>query len=775
MERAHVVSNLHIDDRYRPDTLDLSEWSHLQHLNLMADVQLKTVSVLIGENVPQAHMVLENCYGEHPHKQPYAVRTPLGWCVAGPTGQGLTDSRVSANLLVVDTQPGVTSLTSPAMQHTSVSGNQCYQTLEKSVECFWNLEKHGFHNDDKKVMSVQDRRGMDLLQQTTKLVDGRYEIGMLWKDETTVLPNNRSVAQKRLSGLARRFKRNPDFAVKYKAAIDDYITKGYARRMTNAEASRVTTKTWYLPHHGVENPHKPKVRVVFDAAAEFEGTSLNEELIHGPDLNNNLCGVLLRFRIGEVGIAADIEAMFHQFRVPKTDQDALRFLWWGDGFENPPVTFQMTQHICGAADSPCVCIYGLHQCAEDNSSDFPQSVTQTVKRNFYVDDLLKAVPSEPEAVSLAISLIDLLSRGGLRLTKFLSNSKAVLRELPPSELAPKFINLDLQQLPIERALGMMWNVQQDTFGVMAANPDRECTRRGCLSVISSLYDPFGMVSPVVLVAKRILQISCQRKLAWDDQLPDDLMAPWKEWQADVVRLNSLHIPRCLIGSEKIASIELHHFTDASEVGYGTVSYVRVVTAHGEIKCRFVMAKSRTAPFPCVSIPRLELQAAVIGSRIDRLIRREMDFEIQQVVFWTDSRIVLQYIHNETRRFQTYVANRVSEIRDSSDPGQWRHVPGKINPADSASRGQTVSQFLKNGSWFDGPQFLQQAETEWPRENIGLVSDDDPELKEERIIGVLVSTSPLDQLLKRYSTCRTLQRAFAILMKFCAYIQTKSRG
>jgi hypothetical protein len=177
------------------------------------------------------------------------------------------------------------------------------------------------------------------------------------------------------------------------------MEKGYARKMTAEEASARSNITWYLPHHPVFNPNKPrKVRVVFDAAAKFQDTSLNEHLLQGPDLTNDLVGVLIRFRQDRIAYAADIEAMFHQTRV--ISKDSLRFLWWSDSIDDPPEEYQMMVHIFGVTSSPCCASKALRQIVDDNESKFDQEVTRKLRRNFYVDDNLKSVSTIPKAIWL---------------------------------------------------------------------------------------------------------------------------------------------------------------------------------------------------------------------------------------------------------------------------------------------------------------------------------------------------------------------------------------
>ena len=187
------------------------------------------------------------------------------------------------------------------------------------------------------------------------------------------------------------------------------------------------------------------------------------------------------------------------------------------------------------------------------------------------------------------------------------------------------------------------------------------------------------------------------------------------------------IPRCYFpgGCSLNATFQLNHLSDASEVGYGTVSYLRREAVYGRVDCSFsIMAKSRTVPLQFVSMPRLELQAATIAVRIYRLILKEIDLVMSASFFWTDSKVTLQYINNETRRFKTYVSNTVAEIRDASQPCQWRHCPGSLNQADEASRGIPAQRFLTSERWFKGPAFLMKPEEDWSCFEIEVLPEDD---------------------------------------------------
>ena len=180
-------------------------------------------------------------------------------------------------------------------------------------------------------------------------------------------PNNRKMAERRLISLQRRLMKDPRLKEKYRNVIEDHLKKCYAAKVheenQKSESESTTGRIWYLSHHPVFHAQKPdKVRVVFDCAAKFEDTTLNDQLLHGPDLTNTLIGVLIRFCQEPVALTSDIEAMFHKVRVNSQDSEALRFLWWPDAdVSKPPQDYSMQVHLFGATSSPSCANFGLRE------------------------------------------------------------------------------------------------------------------------------------------------------------------------------------------------------------------------------------------------------------------------------------------------------------------------------------------------------------------------------------------------------------------------------
>ena len=212
---------------------------------------------------------------------------------------------------------------------------------------------------------------------------------------------------------------------------------------------------------------------------------------------------------------------------------------------------------------------------------------------------------------------------------------------------------------------------------------------------------------------------------WDDPVPENLASKWRKWRSSLVDLQEFEVKRCLKPPQfgTTAKVELHHFSDASEVGYGECSYVRMRNSQGDVHCSFLMGKARVTPLKQISIPRLELTAAVLSVKTGEFLKDELKYENVTQHYWVDSKVVLGYIKNEAKRFHTYVANRVQQIHDLSDPESWLYVESRHNPSDAASRGLSVKNLVQS-EWLSGPSFLWKKCEVW--NNPADIVDDEAE-------------------------------------------------
>ena len=488
LDLPHIYTQptLPVGQEHIPQQKDLKAWPNLSGIN-MPELDAG-ISLLIGNSAPKALEPWDMINSQD--NSPYAVKTALGWTVCGPRSADQDDdlgelSQISIHRIQVD--------------------NSFEDQLRTYMEYDFNEDRIF---GDERALSVQDKAFLEQVNSSTVLTDGHYCIGLPKKPSILTLQNNRCQALQRLHSLQRKFSRNEDFKGKYVSFVEDLFVKGYASEVLEENLSQTDRPTWYLPHHGVFHPRKQKIRVVFDCSARFAGASLNSHLLQGPDLTNNLVGVLLRFRQDKFAVMANLESMFHQVRVPTEDQDLLRFLWWPKGdTTTKPKEYCMHVHIFGATSSPAVCVYALNRTAQDNVEDFGKETVDTVKQSFYMDDCLKSFPTEDEACNTARELVNLCQRGGWRLTKWVSNSRKVLSTVPETELAPAVQDMDLDRdgLPRERALGIQWSPETDTLGYNTVVPEKPATKRGILSAVSSVFDPLGLVAPFILKGKFILQ------------------------------------------------------------------------------------------------------------------------------------------------------------------------------------------------------------------------------------------------------------------------------
>ncbi|XP_078381431.1 uncharacterized protein LOC144664194 [Oculina patagonica] len=360
----------------------------------------------------------------------------------------------------------------------------------------------------------------------------------------------------------------------------------------------------------------------------------------------------------------DVESMFHQVTVLPEQYDYLRFLWWPDGNLDAELEeYQMVVHLFGAVSSPSIANFALKQTASDNEEEHGTLVADTLRKNFYVDDCLRSVSSEDAAVELIEGLCQSCQKGGFHLTKLTCNHRSVLLRIPEGEWSKevKSIALDCDNLPVERALGVQWCVQSDTFGFRIIVNSKPLTRRGILSTVSSIYDPLGFVAPFTLLAKKLLQYLCRNKdLDWDDNIPEDCRSQWARWCAELPLLEQFHVDRCHKPPDfgPIVSRQLHLFSDASTMGYGCAAYLRLQENAERVHCSYLMGKARLAPIKAVTVPRLELTAATVSVRVGQMLFEELEVKPDITVYHTDSTTVLRYIGNEQKRFQVFVANRV---------------------------------------------------------------------------------------------------------------------
>jgi hypothetical protein len=305
-----------------------------------------------------------------------------------------------------------------------------------------------------------------------------------------------------------------------------------------------------------------------------------------------------------------------------------------------------------------------------------------------------------------------LAAKGIRLHKISSNALGVMKGLPRDDLSAdlKRLDFDLESLPMQRSLGLQWDLNVDCFLFSSQIQGKAVTKRGVLSTIHSVFDPIGFLAPVIINGRLILRNVVSGATGWDEPLPSHIETRWLHWLGSLTDLEDLKISRSLfdISLSSMTNLELHTFSDSSERAIAAVVYLVGCSSDGEKKASFIMGKSKVAPSKGHTIPRLELCAAVLGTELYSLVYENLDTDITASHFYTDSKVVLGYIGNQSRRFFTYVSNRVQKIMRVSTPRQWRYEATDKNPADIGTRGANPKE-LHDSIWLTGPAFLCNSE------------------------------------------------------------------
>ena len=672
------------------------QWPHLKNIEFPSSPKKPIVDMLIGLDCADLLYAIEEVRGRP--GEPIARLTPLGWtCIGNPD---------SEHQKVIHTNFAYTYFMKDQSE---------IEKINSTLKQFWEIE-NVTSPDETPMVRIEDQLAMKQVEMSLTYDNQMYRVGIPWVKNKPVLPDNYEMALSRLENTEKRLKRSPEVAQSYSQCIDQYIEKGYVKRIQENDLS---SSKWYLPHFPILRPDKDttKTRIVFDASAKYNGRSLNDIIYQGPKLQQDLFDVLLRFRRLPVAVVCDIAEMYQRIGITPEDKPFHRFLWRGTDACRQPDVFEFDRVVFGVNSSPFLAQFVFQQHAKRFMDEFPMAA-ETILKATYMDDSMDSVLDENEGVELHSQLSLLLSKAGMHARKWLSNCSKVLGEIPIQDRKAE-VDLDREYLPFAKTLGVWWFADQDVFTFKENAPgDMKYTKRNFLRKIATLFDPIGFLAPFTIRAKVLLQEMWAAGLDWDEEMDEPLAGSARDWFSELTDLTALRIPRCLlVKGKQIDTVSLYTFADASEVAYGAVVYARYCYQDGSISTNIVAAKTRVAPSKATSIPRLELMGAVTGVHLSTRIIKVLELQASQSTFWSDSLNVLWWIRGHSRDFKPFVANRVDEIQTYTSPEQWKYVPTDLNPADILSRGIKAAEQVECERWWGGPEFLHQSETAWSSRNL----------------------------------------------------------
>ncbi|XP_017796821.1 PREDICTED: uncharacterized protein LOC108578077 [Habropoda laboriosa] len=502
------------------------------------------------------------------------------------------------------------------------------------------------------------------------------------------------MAFKRFLALERQLDQNPQIKEQYSAFFKEYQQLGH---MTIVSSKSLDG--YFVPHHAVTKIESltTKIRVVIDASAKTSsGISLNDALMVGPTVQDDLFTLISRFQTHQYVLTADITKMYRQIELSSEDRNYHK-IFWREHRSQPLQTFVLNTVTYSTASAPFLATRILQQLARDEG--FNHSIAAEVLQNvFYVDDLLTGASTFKEAEFLRDEIILLTTDGGFQLRQWVSNDSRLIEPLKNTDDEHRTLNLTDKK----KTLGLFWQPQTDTIGYTVKEHDipRKLTKRNILLRIVQLFDPLGLLCPIMVRAKLVMQELWKLHLHWDESVPFDIHSTWTEFQIQIPLIERFIVPRAII-SKHAASVDVHGFSDSSERAYGSCLYLRTIDVHGNCSIRLICSKSRVAPVKTQSLPRLEFCASLLLANLCESITQAIKIKLSNITFWTDSMITLHWIRTPPHTLKQIVANRVSKIQQNSNIDQWRYVPSADNPADILSRGINPADFLKSKIWTNG--------------------------------------------------------------------------
>lgn len=371
--------------------------------------------------------------------------------------------------------------------------------------------------------------------------------------------------------------------------------------------------------------------------------------------------------------------------------------------------------------------------------------------------------------NLQSDLNKIMAEGKFVLRQWLSNKQEILENVTDEDRQDGTSLVEFIQNSV-KTLGVYWNQRDDSFEfkITPCSDKHQLTKRELLSDISRIFDPIGWLAPSTIVAKIFMQSLWNIKgLDWDNKVPEEKMVSWRTYREQLHLLEDIKIPRW-IGTEEIINIQLHAFGDASNSAYAAVVYSRVVKSDGSIIVSLISAKTKVAPIKVISTPKLELCAAVLNSRLLDKVKSSLKFENVISFLYSDNTTVLAWIKSHPNHYNTFVANRITEIQSLTNANNWSFIATDENPADCASRGVNPSELKMHNLWWSGPKWLSKSQDEWPSYQQEYVT----EVERRKLpVNSFVSIKDQDddylvQVMKKHSTLAKLLWNTARVVKFC---------
>lgn len=675
--------------------------------------------------------------------KPILHKTKLGWVVSGPLNFSRTRGETSVCYL-------------------AMSPNDESDQLSK----FWAIEECPL---DQPVRSREEQQCESHYVATfQRESDGHFIVSIPLKYPLSNLGDSRHTAIRQFYRLERKLHQNPTLLDMYTQFMREYIMLGHMTKMEDdvllPNANQCGTVDYFMPHHGVlrEGSLTTKLRVVFNASCpSSSGWSYNDCQLAGPTIQSDLFAILLRFRQYAYVLAADIEKMYRMVWV-KTKERPLQKIVWREHPSESLSVYQLNTVTYGTTSAPFLAVRCLHQLATENAESFPEA-SSIIANSFYVDDLLVGDDNRQRLLQNCQKVSHILQQAGFNLRKWISNDSSLLNQLQSCDNSTSVLKFGPNEN--SKTLGVLWSSHSDSL-VINTSPSQistSSTKRSILSSIAQIFDPLGLLSPCIIIVKILIQKLWIERLTWDEAVSMDIHTRWTRFRGELSKLHQFEIPRH-VRCKHPTQIQLHVFSDASQDAYGACLYIRSIDENSVISTNLLCAKSKVAPTKSLSIPRLELCGALVAARLSHKVINSLDYQIDQIYYWTDSTILLGWLKTEPILLKTFVANRISEIQSKTNPNSWHHVSTSQNSADLLSRGLYPGLLKDSTLWWHGPSWLSELHTTWPTLSSDTTTEL-PELKAQSSISLVCIPDSNTFEINKFSRYDRLVRVVAYCHRF----------
>ena len=579
-----------------------------------------------------------------------------------------------------------------------ITSNHSFQSLPELIEedepihKLWELDTIGINPN---AVIKEDITAYKNYVDSVEFREGQYFVRLPWKLDKPFLFNNYRKSLGQLYSLRNNLLKKDNLLNFYDSVIKEQYKNKFIEIVKNP---KVTDYTHYIPHHGVlKNSPTTPLRIVHNCSAKaINGISLNSCLMKGPSLTEKLGDVLLKFRINKFAYTSDISKAFMRVGLQDCDRDWLRFLWFEDPHDENSklVTYRFCSVLFGSTSSPFL----LNATLDYHFKHSKSPLKEVLAKSFYVDNMLGVTNDENKLFQIYYEANTEMDKAGLPLRMWASNNDNLNLQIER--------DFDNYKVPTEiNILGLTWNQKNDVISLKFVKFDKllNVSKRRLLSLVSSVFDPLGLYTPITIRGRILIQRAWKIKSAWNDNLPIEYVDKWNELVDDLVCLSSFKYNRSVTFQ---SSCELHLFCDSSLYAYGVVAYI--VDGTGS---RLLLSKSRVTPLKSKTLPQLELTSLWLAFKVANYIvsvLKDINFE---VFIWTDSEICLQWINSGESNI-TYVRNRISDIKEMQNNFSVFHVRSQCNPSDILTRGLGFEEFKNSKLWHNGPTWLINKDL-WP--------------------------------------------------------------